>query len=89
MLSLNITLMKKFDLNSITAAFSLKQMYIVKLLNLMWPDTKMEGSRIMIFFSEVLHLLVFILLIIFSVKGQSPWLQEGQAVWGWNCQIFA
>ena len=38
-----------------TAAFSLKQMYTVNLLNLMSADTEMEDSRIMIFFSEVLH----------------------------------
>ena len=39
---------------SITA-FSLKQMYTVNSLNLMSADTEMEDSRIMNFFSEVLH----------------------------------
>ena len=35
-----------------TAVFSLEQMYAINLLNLMSPDTEMEGSRIMIFFSR-------------------------------------
>ena len=65
-----------------TVAFSLKQMYTVNLLNLMSADKEMEDSRIMNFFSDVLHLLVYILPIILSIKGQRLWLQEGQAVWG-------
>ena len=44
-----------------TAAFSLKQVYTINLLYLMSPDTVMQASRIMIFFSEVLHILAYIL----------------------------
>ena len=65
-----------------TVAFTLKQMYTVNLLNLISADKEMEDSRIMNFFSEVLHLLVYILPIILSIKGQRLLLQEGQAVWG-------
>ena len=55
-----LTLLSRKNLTSTslmasTAAFSLKQMYTVNLLNLMSADTEMEDSRIMNFFSEVLH----------------------------------
>ena len=65
-----------------TTASSLKQMYNINLLNLMSPDTMMQPSNIMNFFSEVLHILAYILPIMESIKGQRPWLQEGKTVLG-------
>ena len=50
-----VTLLSRKNLTSTSlmasiAAFILKQMYTVNLLNLMSADTEMEDSRIMIFF---------------------------------------